>query len=116
VSNRTTVQTLLLALGTLILVAGFAGVVIGFARFAIGDPNEEGNSSMLLFAAGGFAAVVGFGIISFTRASILTRNGGYARVTIEQGAAPTGGRFCPACGRATSSVARFCDSCGSPVG
>lgn len=115
-SNRTTGQTLRLALGCLIALAGLACVVIGFASFASGDPNEDGASSMLLFAGGGFAAVIGFGMVAFTRASIMTRNGAYARVTIEQGVAPTGGRFCPACGHPTSTAARFCDSCGAPVG
>ena len=115
-SNRTTGQTLRLVLGWLIAVGGLACVVIGFARFAMGDPNEDGASAMLMFAGGGFAAVFGFGIVAFTRAAILTGNGGYARVTIEQGVAPTGGRFCSACGCATPATAQFCEGCGASVG
>lgn len=118
-NNRTPVQTLLLAAGTLVLLGGLVCVVSGFAGFASSDPASGGDSSMMLFAAGGFAAVVGFGIIAFTRAAILTRNGAYARVTIEQGMAPPqepGGRFCSACGRPVASTARFCESCGHAVG
>jgi hypothetical protein len=116
VSNRTTTQTLLLVLGALVFVGGVACVVVGFSSFADSDVASDDNSPLLLFAGGGFAAVIGFGIIAFTRASILTRNGGYTRVTIEQGVAPTGGRFCSGCGRPTSPTAQFCDSCGAAVG
>lgn len=87
-SNRTTGQTLLIVLGTLVLVGGLVCVAIGFARFGSTDPGSDDSSPLLLFAGGGFAAVVGFGIVAFTRASILTRNGGYVRVTYEQGTRP----------------------------
>ena len=54
---------------------------------------------MLLFAGGGLAAVIGFGIVAFTRASIMTRNGGYRGHASSRASAPTGGRFCSGCGR-----------------
>jgi hypothetical protein len=84
-SNRTTGQTLLIVLGAVVLLAGLICVVLGFAGFASSDAASDDNSPLYLFASGGFAAVVGFGIIAFTRASILTRNGSYVRVTYEQG-------------------------------
>lgn len=122
-NNRTPVQTLLLVAGALLLLGGLVCVVAGFGSFAGTDPASDDGSSMMLFAAGGFAAVVGFGIIAFTRAAILTRNGAYARVTIEQGMAPPQGRsqassarFCSSCGRPVASTARFCESCGHAVG
>lgn len=83
-SNRTTGQTLLIVLGSLILLAGLACVAVGFARFAGTDPMSDDNSPLLLFAGGGLAAVVGLGIVAFTRAAVLRANGGY-RVTIETG-------------------------------
>ncbi|MDF1605998.1 zinc-ribbon domain-containing protein [Nocardioides sp. YIM 152315] len=115
-NNRTLLQTLLLLVGGVVLLGGLVCVVSGFAGFASSDPGSDGDSSMMLFAAGGFAAVIGFGLIAFTRAAILTRNGAYARVTIEQATAPRGGRFCSSCGTATSPTARFCESCGAAVG
>lgn len=114
-SNRTPAQTLLLVIGVLVLLGGLGCVAVGFADFASADSASDGGSSMLLFAGGAFAAVVGFGIVAFTRASVLTRNGAYTRVTIEQGSAP-GSRSCSGCGRATTSSARFCESCGAAVG
>jgi hypothetical protein len=118
-SKRTPAQTALLLLGALVLLGGVVCVVLGFTGFA-DSSNDLGSDSdvhsMALFAGGGLAAVVGFGIIAFTRASIMTRNGGYARITVEQGVAPSGGgRFCSSCGRAMSSTARFCDSCGAAL-
>ncbi|MFC7496499.1 MULTISPECIES: zinc ribbon domain-containing protein [unclassified Nocardioides] len=114
-NNRTTMQTLLLFVGALVCLGGLVCVVAGFVSFAGGEPGEEG-SSMALFAAGGFAAVIGFGIVAFTRVAILSRNGGYARVTIEQGPPPRSGRFCSSCGTPVSANARFCESCGAAVG
>ena len=115
-SNRSTGQTLLLVLGAIILIGGLVCVGIGFMNFGSSDPGSDDGSAMALFAGGGLAAVVGFGIVAFTRVSIMTRNGGYARVTIEQGTAPAGGRFCSGCGRPSSPSARFCESCGVAVG
>ena len=114
-SNRTTGQTALIALGTVILVAGLLCVAVGFARFASADPSSDGLGSMYLFGGGAFAAVVGLGIVAFTRASVLRANGGY-RITIEEGAAARRGRFCSSCGTPLSPQARFCDSCGVAVG
>jgi len=114
VSKRTPTQTLLLALGAAVFAVGLVCVAVGFARFADADPMSDDNGPMLLFAGGGLVAVVGFGIIAFTRAAILRANGGY-RITIEQGGAARGGRLCPECGRPTSESARFCESCGAAV-
>jgi len=118
VSKRTPTQTLLLALGAAVFAVGLVCVAVGFARFADADPVSDDNGPLLLFAGGGLVAVVGFGIIAFTRAAILRANGGY-RITIEQGGeqggAARGGRLCPECGRPTSESARFCESCGAAV-
>jgi di/tricarboxylate transporter len=114
-NRATTVQKLLIAVGAVVLLGGLACVVMGFASFA-GDDVDEGNSSLALFAAGGFAAVIGFGIVAFTRAAILTRNGAYSRITFEQGMGPSGGRFCSSCGRPVAPTARFCEACGHAVG
>ena len=120
-NNATTVQKLLIAVGAVVLLGGVVCVVMGFASFAsFGSSDvDEGGSGLALFAAGGFAAVIGFGIIAFTRAAILTRNGGYSRITIEQGVAPqqaTSGKFCSSCGRTVAPTARFCEACGHAVG
>lgn len=118
-NNATLVQKLLLVIGGIVLLGGLVCVVMGFADVASTDV-DDGGSSMALFAAGGFAAVVGFGIIAFTRAAILTRGGAYSRITIEQGRAPqpqeTSGKFCSSCGRPVAPAARFCESCGHAVG
>src|SRR5690242_17376196 len=74
--------------GAVLLVAGIGCVVWGFATFT-GSALDGGGSgagrSMALFAGGGLAAVVGFGLVAFTRAGGLTSRGGYTRVTYEQG-------------------------------
>jgi hypothetical protein len=119
-SGRTTGQTILIVVGSLVLLAGLVCVVLGFVGFVDAQDDLGGtsdNRSMALFAGGAFAMVVGFGIVAFTRASVMTRNGAYARVTIEQGVGPrAGGRFCSGCGRETRPGAQFCDSCGAAVG
>lgn len=118
-NKRTPGQTLLLVVGAIVLLGGLVCVVAGFGGFigSSDDPSgDSGNGSMMLFVAGGFSMVIGLGIVAFTRAAILTGNGGYARVTIEQGTAPRGGRFCSSCGASLAPAARFCDSCGVAVG
>ena len=118
--NRTATQTLLLIVGAVVLLGGLVCLVAGFADFAgaAADPVAGGDvgSAMALFMAGGFAMVIGFGIIAFTRAAILTRNGSYARIVVEQGIPPRGGRFCSGCGAPVAPSARFCESCGAAVG
>ncbi|HEU5038109.1 MAG TPA: zinc ribbon domain-containing protein [Nocardioides sp.] len=114
-NNRTTGQTLLLVLGWVVLLAGLVCVAIGFTQFAGTDPMSDDNSPMFLFAGGGLAAVVGLGIVAFTRVATMRANGGY-RITIEEGTAARGGRFCSDCGRPIATTARFCDSCGAAVG
>ena len=117
-NNATTVQKLLIAIGAVVLLGGLACVVMGFASFGSSDV-DQGDSGLALFAAGGFAMVVGFGIVAFTRAAVLTRNGAYSRITIEQGMVPPGaasGRFCSSCGRPVAATARFCEACGHAVG
>jgi hypothetical protein len=114
--GRTTTHTVLLVLGSLILLAGLVCVVIGFVQFADADPAGDDSTPMALFAGGGLAAVVGLGIVAFTRANAMTRGGAYSRVTIEQGVRGAGGRFCPSCGHPAGTTARFCDSCGTALG
>ena len=87
-SNRTPTQTALLVLGALIMLAGIVVLVMGFSSFASSDVATDDNTPLFEFLGGGFAMVVGFGIIAFTRASIITGNGGYVRVTYEQGRRP----------------------------
>lgn len=119
---RTGAQTALMAFGALLVIGGLVCVVLGFMSFgdvsAVGE--DDSARDLGLFAGGGLAMVVGLGIIGFTRARVLMGNGGYARVTYEQGIAPvgsgSGGRFCSSCGRPMSPSARFCDSCGAAVG
>jgi hypothetical protein len=117
--GRSSGRTALMALGALVLLGGLACVVVGLARFA--DAQDEfsgqgGNGPFAMFALGGLAMVVGLGIVAFTRARAMTRDGAYARVTIEQGVPPAGGRHCSGCGRPVDSRARFCESCGTAVG
>jgi hypothetical protein len=119
---RTGAQVALMALGALVMVGGIVCVVIGFAGFADFTESSDGGAGrdLALFAGGGFAMVVGLAVIGFTRARVLMGNGGYARITYEQGIAPvasgSGGRFCSGCGRPMSPSARFCESCGAAVG
>jgi hypothetical protein len=135
---RTTSQTVRYAVGAVLLVGGIACVVWGFGSFAgsaLDGSGDGAGRSMALFAAGGLAAVVGFGLIAFTRATALMGRGGYTRVTYEQGyggapttplgSAPTGsvpagpvpaGRaHCKACGAAVQADDRFCGACGTPL-
>lgn len=117
-NKATPVQKLLIAVGALVLLGGLACVVLGFGSFGSSDTADD-DGGLALFAAGGFAMVIGFGIVAFTRAAVLTRNGAYARITIEQGTAPQqaqGGKFCSSCGRPVAASARFCESCGHAVG
>jgi hypothetical protein len=114
-NNRTPLQTLLLIIGVIVCLGGIVCVVMGFADFAGSDVTEDTSGSFMLFAAGGFAMVVGFGIFAFTRAAILTRNGGY-RITIEQGGGAATGKSCASCGKPISPSARFCESCGAVIG
>lgn len=117
-SNRTTGQTLLIALGTVVLVAGLLCAVIGFVQFTQLDASSDDNSPMFLFGGGAFAAVVGLGIVGFTRSAIIQANGGY-RITVEQGMGTprgSGGRFCSGCGKPIAPSARFCESCGAAAG
>lgn len=113
-NSRTPVQTLLLVVGVVVLLGGLACVVMGFADFASTDVGTDEADSFMLFAAGGFAMVIGFGIVAFTRAAILTRGGAYTRVTLEQGTRP-GGTFCSSCGKPVSPDARFCEACGQAL-
>ena len=115
-NKATTVQKLLIAVGAVVLLGGLVCVVMGFASFGSSDVGE-GEGGFALFAAGGFAMVVGFGIVAFTRAAVLTGNGAYSRITVEQGTGPSGGgRFCSSCGRPVAAAARFCEACGHAVG
>ena len=117
-NNATAIQKLLLAVGVVVLLGGLVCVALGLADFG-GSDVGEGDGAMAMFGAGAFAMVIGFGIVAFTRAAILTRNGRYARITIEQGMAPRqqpAARFCSSCGRPVTPTARFCEACGHPVG
>lgn len=118
-SNATLVQKLLIAVGAIVCLGGIVCVALGFGGFAGDEPGSAGaDDSMMLFAAGGFAMVIGFGIVAFTRSAILSQNGGHTRITIEHGRppVPSGGRFCSSCGRPVATTARFCESCGHAVG
>ena len=93
---------------------------MGFATFtgsALDGAGDGAGRSLALFAVGGLATVVGFGLVAFTRAGALTSRGGYTRVTYEQGfgAAPVGRSRCPGCGAAVEGDDRFCGSCGAPL-
>ena len=92
-STRSTTPTALIALGVLLLVGGLVCVVLGFAGFASTDAMDDGGaaSALGLFAGGGLAMVVGLGLVAFTRVSAMSRDGRYARVTIEHGQRPTDG-------------------------
>ena len=117
--GRTGGRTALIVLGSLVLLAGLVCVVVGLVRFADAQDDlggQDGNGPFALVALGGLAMVVGLGIVAFTRARAMTRDGAYTRVTVEQGVPAAGGRHCSGCGRPVDIGARFCESCGTAVG
>jgi hypothetical protein len=122
-TTRTTSQTLRYAVGTVLMVAGIGCVVWGFSTFtgsALDGSGHGAGRSMALFAGGGLATVVGFGLVAFTRVGAMTGRGGYARVTYEQGygvppagATPAAGSHCTSCGATVAAGDRFCGACGA---
>ena len=111
-STRTPVQTLLLVVGGVVLLGGLVCVVLGFT--GAGSSEEAGgeDGSMMLFAAGGFAMVVGFGIVAVTRAAVLGPGGAPPRRAGPADRTGSGGRVCRSCGAPASASARYCESCG----
>jgi hypothetical protein len=134
-STRTTGRTVRYAVGAVLVVAGIVCLVWGFATFtgaALDGGGSGAGRAMALFAGGGLATVIGFGLVAFTRAGALTARGGYTRVTYEQGyggvaadgptpaavppAAPPAGRtHCRSCGAAVAPEDRFCGACGTSL-
>lgn len=124
-STHSTGRSVRYAVGAALLVGGAVGVVWGFATFtgsALDGSGSGPGRSMALFAGGGLAAVLGFGLVAFTRAGDLTRRGAHTRITDEQGLgaarAPAGaaaGPHCTSCGAAVAPDDRFCGSCGAAL-
>jgi zinc-ribbon domain len=141
-TGRTAGRTVRYAVGAVLLVGGIVCVVWGFSTFtgsALDGSGDGAGRSMALFAGGGLATVVGFGLVAFTRVGALTGRGGYARVTYEQGygvppaagapataagaaagtapagTAPVARSHCTSCGAAVAAEDRFCGACGSPL-
>ena len=133
-STRTTSQTVRYAIGAVLMLGGIVCVVWGFSTFtgsALDGSGSGAGRSMALFAGGGLATVVGFGLIAFTRAGAMMHRGGYTRVIYEQGygALPdagletgpetgpaAGGRsHCRSCGAAVAADDRYCNACGTPL-
>jgi hypothetical protein len=123
-STRTTGRTVRYAVGAVLVVAGIVCLVWGFATFtgaALDGGGSGAGRAMALFAGGGLATVIGFGLVAYTRAGALTARGGYTRVTYEQGyggvaAAPPAGRtHCRSCGAAVAPEDRFCGACGTSL-
>lgn len=151
--NQAGTRTVLRAVGLVLLVGGLAALGYGFVSFASGifsddmglDPAMSGPGDMgrsfALFAGGGFAAVVGFGLTSAgfmgatarygagetmpvvkDSAAYLTDGEGLLGVgrTVDD-AAPgqahdaATGPYCSRCGVRNDHDARFCDSCGNAV-
>jgi hypothetical protein len=146
-TGRATSRTVRYAVGAVLLVGGIVCVVWGFSTFtgsALDGGGDGAGRSMALFAGGGLATVVGFGLVAFTRVGALAGRGGYARVTYEQGygvppaagapatatgaaagtapagtapvgTAPVARSHCTSCGAAVAAEDRFCGSCGAPL-
>ena len=127
-TSGSTGRTVRYAVGVVLLVVGIGCVIWGFSTFtgsALDGSGDGAGRSMALFGGGGFAAVVGFGLVAFTRVGALSGRGGYTRVTYEQGygaagapspgAAPGGASHCRSCGAAVAAEDRFCGACGSPL-
>lgn len=123
-STRSNGRSVRYAAGAVLVVGGLVAVVWGFGSFAGTTLDGSGSGagrSMALFAGGGLAAVVGFGLIAFTRAGSLAGRGGYTRMTIEQGYAVPGpavsgaGSHCRSCGAAVAAEDRYCGSCGTAL-
>lgn len=141
-SSQGGTRTVLRALGLLMAPAGVLLVIVGFARFAgLGTDDWSGDGAppgFLMFAGGGFLAVVGFALLNAgfmgaaarygagetmpvvkDSAAYLTDGQGVLGVgrtvddsTGSAGAAATTGPFCRSCGARNDSDATFCDGCG----
>ncbi len=132
-------RTVLRALGLVLAPAGVLLVVVGFARFAgVGAEDWTGDGAppgFLMFAGGGFLAVIGFWFLSTGFMGAAARYGaGETMPVVKDSAAyltdgegvmgvgrtvddqPTAGSaagpFCRSCGARNDSDATYCDGCG----
>jgi len=130
-------RTVLRALGLVMTPAGVLLVIVGFARFAgVGGDGWSGDGAtpgFLMFAGGGFLAVVGFGLLNAgfmgatarygagetmpvvkDSAAYLTDGQGLLGVgrTVDDQQPAAAGPFCRSCGARNDSDATFCDGCG----
>ncbi len=91
----------------------------GTAGAGFGETGDNGTlTGLLMFAAGGFLLVIGFGLL----------NAGYLRTTARYAAGETmpvvkdaasyltAAKACGSCGRRNDAEARFCDGCGHSLG
>lgn len=132
-------RTVLRALGLLMAPVGVLLVVVGFARFAgLGGAEWSGDGAppgFLMFAGGGFVAVIGFALLNAGFMGVAARYGagetmpvvkdsaayltdghgvlGVGRTVDDSpGAAAVTGPFCRSCGTRNDSDATYCDGCG----
>ncbi|MFC5176828.1 zinc-ribbon domain-containing protein [Nocardioides taihuensis] len=134
-------RTVFRVLGCLLTPLGAVLVAVGFYRFVTVDPGFDGPpAGFLVFAAGGFMTVVGFGFLNAgflgtaarysagetmpvvkDSASYLSDGEGILGMgrTVDDGRpAPTAGStaaagpYCRSCGTRNDPEARFCDGCG----
>lgn len=132
-------RTVLRALGLLMAPAGVLLVIVGFARFAgLGGEEWSGEGAppgFLMFAGGGFVAVIGFALLNAGFMGAAARYGagetmpvvkdsaayltdGYGVVGVGRtvddatGASTATGPYCRSCGARNDADATYCDGCG----
>lgn len=127
-------RTVLRALGLVLAPAGVLLVVVGFARFAgLGGEDWSGDGAppgFLMFAVGGFLAVVGFGLLNAGFMGAAARYGAGETMPVAKDSAAyltdgegvmgigrtvddaASGPFCRSCGARNDTDATYCDGCG----
>ena len=132
-------RTVFRVLGLVLAPVGVLLVIVGFARFAgVGGESWSGDGAppgFLMFAGGGFLAVVGFGLLNAGFMGAAARYGagetmpvlkdsaaylsdgqgvlGVGRTADHRQQQPVAaGPFCRSCGVGNDPDATFCDGCG----
>lgn len=119
----------LLGVGAVLLVVGLRSFAADASDVSAGlDDGGSGFGSILTVAAGGFAAVIGLGMLGAGFLGLQARYvAGETMPVVKQsaeyltdgegllGVGRTAGPYCRACGARNDREARFCDGCGASL-